>query len=236
MSSQMRGEAVEDYLKGIYDLSARSRDDSAATSGRVATQDLADHVGVSAASTSRMLKHLDKLGYVEHEPYHGATLTEAGKKIALEVIRHHRLIELYLHDALGYSWDQVHEEAERLEHYISEGFEARIFEILGEPAVDPHGDIIPTLEGALPPGQERSLANQLSLSEVPADTWAVVHRVPSADAEKLRYMQEIGLVPGAHVEVLERIPFGGGLRFRAAEGTERVIGLELAAEVRVVHQ
>jgi DtxR family Mn-dependent transcriptional regulator len=230
--SQTRGEAVEDYLKGVYDLSRRGRGDAAGP-GRVTTQDLADHIGVSAASASRMLKHLDELGYVEHEPYHGATLTRAGEKIALEVIRHHRLIELYLHDALDYSWDQVHDEAERLEHYISEDFEARIFEILGEPAVDPHGDIIPTLDGALPPGQERSLADQLPLSEVPAETSVVVHRVPSADAQKLRYLDEIGLVPGAHVEVLERFPFGGGVRFRVDQGQERVIGPDLAAEVRV---
>ncbi len=230
----MRGEAVEDYLKGIYELSRTgSEGGAAATISRVSTQDVATRVGVTAASASRMLRNLDRLGYVTHDPYHGATLTEQGEKAALEVIRHHRLLELYLHEKLGYGWDEVHEEAERLEHYISEEFEARIFDALGGPSVDPHGDIIPTAEGSLLPEQEESLARQIPLAEAREGASATVERVPSSDPEKLRYLREVGLVPGASVEVLERYPFGGGLRVRSGRVGEATIGLELAREIRV---
>ncbi len=221
----MRGEAVEDYLKSVYRLGE--------SSGRVSTQELAQHMGVSAASASRMLQRLAGMGLVDHELYRGASLTPEGERVAMEVIRHHRLLELYLHRALGYDWDRVHEEAERLEHYISEDLEARIFEVLGRPEVDPHGDVIPTLEGSVPEEQERVLALQRALSEAEESSRVVVQRVPSADAAKLRYLSEIGVVPGAELEVQERYPFGGGLRVRDESGEERVIGDHLAAEIRV---
>lgn len=232
---RVRGEAVDDYLKAIHELSSaglpgRPR----ATLSRVGTQELADHMRVSAASASRMLKQLDKLGYVSHEPYHGATLTESGERAALEVIRHHRLLETYLHDALGYGWDEVHAEADRLEHYISEDLEARIFDRLGRPGVDPHGDVIPTLEGALPPEQAENLAGQLPLADAPTATPLTVRRVPSDDPEKLRYLREIGLVPGACIEIIERQPYGGGLRLTVGDSrSERVLGEELAGEITV---
>jgi DtxR family Mn-dependent transcriptional regulator len=229
----MRGEAVEDYLKGIYELSRPGGEGSAVTLSRVTTQELSERVGVSAASASRMLKNLDRLGLVTHDPYRGATLTEQGEKAALEVIRHHRLIELFLHEKLGYGWDEVHDEAERLEHYISEELEARISDALGSPAVDPHGDVIPTAEGSLPPEQEESLARQLPLSDAPRHERLILRRVPSADPEKLRYLRDIGLVPGAWLEVLERYPFGGGLRIRTERGGETVVGEDLAGQIRV---
>ncbi|MDP9353438.1 MAG: metal-dependent transcriptional regulator [Chloroflexota bacterium] len=228
----VRGEAVEDYLKAIYELSAAADPGSVGTAQRVGTQDLAQHMRVSPASASRMLKHLDELGYVDHELYRGATLTGAGERAALEVIRHHRLIELYLHDKLGYSWDEVHAEAERLEHYISEEFEARIYDVLGRPEVDPHGDVIPTLEGGLPPERAQSLASQLPLVDAPPESLVVVQRVPSSDPEKLRYLREVGVVPGEQVRVLERLPFGGGVRMRTKTG-ERTLGEVLASEIRV---
>lgn len=228
----VRGEAVEDYLKAIYELGKAAEQGPMATLQRVGTQDLAQHMSVAPASASRMLKNLDELGYVRHELYHGATLTEEGEKAALEVIRHHRLLELYLHDKLGYSWDEVHAEAERLEHYISEEFEARIYDVLGRPEVDPHGDVIPTLEGAVPPERAQNLASQLPLAEASAESVVAVERVPSSDPEKLRYLSEVGLVPGAQVRVLEKLPFDGGMRLQTEQG-ERVLGLALAREIRV---
>lgn len=228
----MRGEAVDDYLKRMYELS-RADDGLGGTGLRVGTQELADRMGVTPASASRMLKNLAEHGFVEHEPYRGATLTHDGERAALEVIRHHRLIELYLHERLGYGWDEVHAEAERLEHYISEELERRIYDALGRPEVDPHGDVIPTIEGRLPPDQARSLARQTALLDAPERTRLLVRRVPSGDPEKLRYFGEVGLVPGAHVEIVERFPFGGGLRMRAEGSGESVVGAELAHEVRV---
>lgn len=232
----MRGEAVEDYLKSIYRLS-EGGDSAAPVSVKldlVSTQELAGDMGVSAASASRMLKHLAKLGLVEHEMYKGARLTPEGEKVALEVIRHHRLLELYLQEKLGYGWDEVHDEAERLEHYISEEFEARIFEALGRPVLDPHGEVIPTAEGELPPKPGAGEAgSQRSLLDAAPGARAVVGRVPSHDPNKLRYLSEIGLVPGAEVEVLEQIPYGGGVRLRVVGTGEQVVGAELARDISV---
>lgn len=229
----MRGEAVEDYVKAIYALTGRGdARGERATLARAGTQEVAHRLGVSAASATRMLQRLSLTGLVEYEPYHGAGLTPEGERLALEVIRHHRLLELYLHRALGYSWDEVHDEAERLEHYISEDLEARIFEALGRPVLDPHGDVIPTAEGSLP--EEGRLSAQRPLSELAAGERAVVRCVPSSDPAKLRYLGELGLAPGAALEVLEKYPFGGGLRLRVGTGEERVVGEELASEVMVI--
>ena len=233
----MHGEAIENYLKAIYRLSHADgeRGGGQATAERVGTQELAQRLGVTPASASRMLQRLAGLGLVEHEHYHGASLTPEGERVALETIRHHRLLELYLHDVLGYPWDRVHEEAERLEHYISEEFEARIFEALGRPVVDPHGDPIPTLEGAVPSEYAAGAAAQRALAQLAEHDRAIVRQVPSSDPEKLRYLAAIGLVPGAEVEILERYPFGGGLRVRVGPGgPEQVIGQDLAAEIGAV--
>src|SRR5215203_3693768 len=142
--------AIEDYLKAIYTLGR--------TQAQVTTSSLADHLGFKPASVTGMLKTMADLRLVAYTPYHGVELTMAGEQIALEVVRHHRLIELYLVEALGYGWDEVHDEAERLEHHISEKLEARIAAHLGEPAFDPHGDPIPTLEGTLPASDDLRLA------------------------------------------------------------------------------
>jgi len=145
---------------------------------------------------------------VQHTPYQGVMLTPAGERIALEVIRHHRLLELYLVEALGYSWDEVHEEAERLEHHISEKLEARIAEHLGNPAFDPHGDPIPTIEGTLPASAGTRLAD-LAVSEQ-----GRIVRVRDQSGERLRYLADLGLVPGARVEVTASAPFDGPLTIR----------------------
>jgi DtxR family Mn-dependent transcriptional regulator len=210
---------MEDYLKAIHTLSA----DSARP---VATSDLASMMGVSAPSATNMVKALAAVGFVTHTPYHGVRLTPDGERIALEVIRHHRLIERYLQESLGYGWDEVHDEADRLEHAISERLEERLAAALGDPTIDPHGDPIPSREGAV---IAPALVPLAALS--PGDR-AVVGRVASADPEKLRYLGALGLVPGATVELLERAPFGGPVRLSVG-GAERVVGPTLESDVLV---
>lgn len=210
--------AMEDYLKVIYGLQTET--------DKVTTQAIAERLSVQSPSVTNMIKRLADLKLVEHTPYRGVLLTATGERAALEVIRHHRLLELYLSDALGYSWDEVHAEAERLEHSISEEFEARIDRALGYPTFDPHGDPIPSVEGDIQP------TAQLVLAELePGDT-AIVERVWDRDPEMLRYLGGLGLYPNAEVEVVERFPFGGPLRVRVL-GQEHIIGRELATAVHV---
>ncbi len=214
----MRGhlsEAQENYLKTIFLLGE----------GRpVATKALAEALGVRPASVTGMLKKLDKLGLVEHLPYKGVRLTPAGERIALEVIRHHRLLETFLAEALGYGWDEVHEEADRLEHHISEAFEARIAELLGHPERDPHGDPIPTPDLKLPPGPETPL------DAAPPGIWRI-RRVKSQDRDLLGLFVRLGLTPGTKLEVLEKTPTGvrlalGGERFLLPLGAARGLFVE----------
>lgn len=227
--------AAQDYLKAIYTLSARDAERDAG-SVRVGTQQLADHMGLSPASVSRMLQRLAGVGLIEYEAYQGATLTPAGRGVALELVRHHRLLELYLQERLGYRWDEVHAEAELLEHYISEELEARMFESLGRPEVDPHGEPIPTLDGEVPPGQRTGQASELALADAPAGSAFQVRRVPSEDPARLRYLSDQGLVPGAEVQVLEQYPFGGGVRMQVrGRAGDVVLGRELAGLIRVAH-
>jgi DtxR family Mn-dependent transcriptional regulator len=192
--------AIEDYLKAIYFLQ-QHRD-------VVTTSMLGELRGFKPGSVTGMIKKLAEMNLVAHTPYQGVQLTEAGKKIALEVIRHHRLIELYLVEALGYSWDEVHEEAERLEHHISEKLEARIAAHLGQPDFDPHGDPIPSLEGKLPDSAS------LCLADLPVGAKGRVARVQDQDADRLRYLADLGLVPGALVEIIASAPFDGPLSVR----------------------
>lgn len=208
---------AEDYLKTIYALQQ---------GGRVTTQAVADQLKVTPASVTGMLKKLSELGLVEHAPYQGATLTGAGSSIALELVRHHRLLELYLHQALGYSLEDVHAEAERLEHHISEDFEARISQILGNPTHDPHGEPIPTLEGTLPPYATRALA------EVHQGEQARVGRVSERDSELLRHFVLIGLTPGACVRVTGVSRAGGTITLEVA-GNQHTISLEAARKLFV---
>ena len=212
-------DAVQDYAKAIYSLHRRSDEP-------VSTSAIADRLGVSAASTSAMVKRLETLGLVRRKPYHGVELTPAGERVALEVIRHHRLIELYLAEALDMSWDRVHEEAEVLEHAISPELSELIAKKLGNPTHDPHGDPIPTVNGEIEEPQTRSLA-ELSEGER-----GVFTRVSDADPEMLRYLSARGIERGVTLELVGREPFGGPLRVRA-EAAEHALGDGLARAMRV---
>lgn len=219
----MLTQADEDYLKTIYELSQERRGQQPVT-----TQAIAERLNVQPASVTNMIKKLAQLRLLEHTPYRGVELTPAGCKAALEVIRHHRLMELYLSEFLGLSWDKVHEEAERLEHVLSEELEERIAEKLGHPTTDPHGDPIPTREGVI---HEPPLAR---LAELQTGERAVVRRVPDRDPALLRYLGEIGLVPDTPVEVVQVLPFNGPVVVRVgAQDTLQYLGRELAAAVRV---
>jgi DtxR family Mn-dependent transcriptional regulator len=211
--------AVEDYAKAIYVLEERA-------SGPVSNNAIAERLGVTPASASSMVKKLDGLGLVAHVPYRGVGLTPRGRRVALEVLRHHRLLERYLVEELGVPWDRVHDEAEVLEHVLSEDLEARIAAKLGDPSHDPHGDPIPTLELEVEEGQTRSLA------ELEEGERAVFTRVSDSDPEKLRYLHDRGIAPGMPLAVLGREPFGGPLRVRIG-GHEHALGGELAAAMRV---
>ena len=213
----MLSQAVEDYLKTIYKLQG---------AGAVATTDLAQALGVASASVTNMVKRLASMKLVEHESYKGVRLTEAGEKIALEIIRHHRLLETYLKEVMGYSWAQMHEEAERLEHHISEAFEDKLDELLGYPTHDPHGHPIPTREGHVPEMSTTPLA------DTEAGHTVTIHHVSDADPALLKYLEEIGLLPQASVEVVEKAPFNGPLTLRIGEA-EQVVGHEVARNVFV---
>jgi DtxR family Mn-dependent transcriptional regulator len=173
-----------------------------------------------------MLKTLADLQLIRYEPYRGVELTETGKQIALEIVRHHRLIELYLVKALGFSWDEVHDEAEVLEHFISERLEARIAAYLGDPTHDPHGDPIPALDGTLPDSSAQSLAN------LPEKAHAQIVRVSDQDGERLRYIAKLGLVPGAQVRIIESAPFDGPISVQVA-GTVHAVDRRLARMILI---
>jgi len=220
MSAQPRpSEAIEDYAKAIYALANRG-------DGRVTTTALADRVGVTPASASAMLKKLTERGLAEHEPYHGVALTADGERIALSVMRHHRLLELYLAEHLGVPWDRVHEEAEALEHVISEDLQARIAAKLGNPTHDPHGDPIPDADLIIDEGETSGLA------DMQAGQSGRFVRISDADPEMLRYLHARGVRLGDQLEVLERQPFGGPLTVRI-EAALHTFGGGIAAAMRV---
>jgi DtxR family Mn-dependent transcriptional regulator len=212
-------EAVQDYAKAIYSLHARLREP-------VPTSAIAERLGVSAASASAMVKRLAEQGLVEHVRYRGVELTDEGRQVALEVLRHHRLLELYLSVHLDVPWDRVHEEAEALEHVISEDLEARIAAKLDNPTHDPHGDPIPTAELVMDDAATRSLD---SLERGAAGRFV---RVSDSDPEMLRYLEARGISLGDRFEVVERQPFGGPLTVRFA-GAEHALGGALARAMRV---
>lgn len=188
--------AIEDYLKAIYLIQQRSEE--------VSTSLIAEQLGgFRPASVTGMIKKLAEMQLVSYTPYYGVQLTPAGERIALEVIRHHRLIELFLVKALGYRWDEVHDDADQLEHVISEKLEERIAAWLGHPTLDPHGDPIPTIEGIMPDARGEILAD-MSL-----DTDVRIVRVGEQQAERLRYLADLGLVPGALVRIVAVAPFDG---------------------------
>ncbi len=208
--------AVQDYLKAIYVLESSGE--------RVTTSALARRMGVSAPSATAMTKRLDELGLVERLPYRGVALTDEGRRGALEVVRHHRLLERYLVDRLGLSLDEVHAEAELLEHALSEELEAKIDKELGFPTHDPHGDPIPDSELRLIHGESRSLL------DLEPGAHGSIARVPDGDSELLRYLGELGLVPDASVEMVAHAPFGGPVTVRTSSG-EHAISRELADRI-----
>lgn len=213
----MLSQAVEDYLKTIYKLQH---------DGAASTTEIARALDVSSASVTNMAKRLDDLGLVHYRSYKGVTLTPSGRKVALEIIRHHRLLELYLKEVLDYPWDKIHEEAEHLEHHISEAFEAKIEELLGYPTHDPHGDPIPTRDGQIAPTVTDALAH------TDPGVSVVVRRVSDEDPTLLSYLETIGLLPSAEVRVVEKAPFDGPLTVETTEG-EHVIGFMVACNVFV---
>ena len=214
----MISHAMEDYLKAVYQLTTDGK--------KVSTSRLAKQMNCSAASVSNMLQKLSDLKLVDYEPYQGAILTTPGNKIALEVLRHHRLIELYLSEILGYSWDKVHAEAEALEHVISEQFEEKIDEVLGYPTRDPHGHSIPTKDGTV----ERLELH--SLWEMSEGDNVRVQRVNDRYPEVLRYLASIGIFPEVVINVVNRVPFNRPLNVEIGK-LKHSLSEELARQIFV---
>lgn len=219
MSSERESRSLtasqEDYLKQIFLLDERG--------GSVGTQSLALRLGVRPASVTGMVQRLAELGLVDHQRYRGVRLTVSGREVALEMLRHHRLLETYLARTLGYGWDEIHDEAERLEHVISERFEERIAEALGHPTRDPHGDPIPNAELQLP-----EEGGGCRLVERGVTESATVLRVSSQDPDSLAVLERLGLVPGARLEVLESTPTGVRI---STGGVRLLVPSELASQV-----
>jgi DtxR family Mn-dependent transcriptional regulator len=224
-------EAQEDYLKQVLLLGSDSKGTDRLENTRpVSTQSLANQMQVKPASVTGMLKKLAGLGLVEYEAYRGVRLTRAGYKVALEVLRHHRLLETYLHQALGYGWEEVHAEAEKLEHHISEAFEARIAEWLGHPARDPHGDLIPSAALELPPASPNRC-----LAALEEGSRGLVARVATQDQDMLNLLAHLGLKPGASLVLLEQAAEGsriqvGGQRYLLPTSLAQVLWIQLEGE------
>ena len=214
----MLTESTQDYLKAIYSLEREQ--------GNVLTTQLAQRLKVTPASATGMLRKLSEMKLVSYKRYQGVALTLSGKKIALEVIRHHRLIELYLNEVMGVPWDKVHLEAEKLEHVISEELEDRMDELLGFPTKDPHGAPIPSKSGKVEKSSSQSLAD-LSSGKI-----ALIAEVNDEDSEFLRYAADLGLTPGTSVQVLSVAPYSGPIILKLKE-KEVVIGREAAQRILV---
>ncbi|MGH7500446.1 MAG: metal-dependent transcriptional regulator [Longimicrobiales bacterium] len=214
----MTSPAVEDYLKAIFQLSDDGKP--------VSTSAIADRLGIAAGSVTGMLKRLADQGLVEHVRYHGTSLTPEGNRTAVRMIRRHRIIEAFLVEILGYSWDRVHDEAERLEHAASEELIDRIAHILGQPDADPHGAPIPAPHGTFHDTQYPTLA------DLPAGRSAILRRVHDEDPDVLRFLATLNLVPGARLIVLEQQPFNGPLTIRIDDHTQ-ILGRDLARSIQV---
>jgi DtxR family Mn-dependent transcriptional regulator len=210
--------AMEDYLKAAYRLEQDG--------GTITTQRLAEALSLSQPSVTNMVKRLDELHLVVHNRYHGIALTSSGRSVALEVIRHHRLLELYLSEALGYDLDEVHAEAERLEHHVSEELEARMERALGFPQFDPHGDPIPARDGQLPAIEDEDLTVLM------VGQRGLVSRVSDRDSDRLTYLFERGVKPGARLVVLEVMPFDGPVRVRVGD-QDQLLPNSVAQLVRI---
>jgi DtxR family Mn-dependent transcriptional regulator len=211
--------SVEDYLKAIYLLQAKGQP--------ATTSDIAELLELSAPSVSGMIKRLSDQGLIEHAPYKGVVLTASGRGVALKMLRRHRVIEAYLVGFLGYSWDTVHDEAERLEHAVSEVLIERMATALGNPRFDPHGDPIPDQNGAM------DELVYTPLAEIPTGETAEIRRVATSQAERLRFLEHSGLTPGTKVTVTEHQPFRGPITV-STEGHQQIIGHELAEQVLCV--
>jgi DtxR family Mn-dependent transcriptional regulator len=212
--------SIQDYLKRIYELTENGLPAS--------TNDLARELNVKPASVTGMIQKLaaEKPALVEYQKHQGVTLTSAGKRAALEVIRHHRLLEAWLVQTLGYSWDEVHEEAERLEHVISEDFERRIAAALGNPTRDPHGELIPTADLKMP------VDDTTPLSSLRASQSATIQRVVAADPNLLRHLDSLGLTPGIQIEVIEYSEFDNNLTVKVGRKVN-VLGLNITTKIFV---
>lgn len=213
----MLSQSVQDYVKTIYKLQE---------DGLVSTTDIAKELNVSGASVTGMIKRLSEMKLVHYSSYKGVKLTDAGEKIALEIIRHHRLLELYLKEELGFSLDKVHDEACKLEHYISEEFAEKITDILGDPKFDPHGHPIPTKDGKLPNYKE------CILTEVKEHSKVMIRRLGDSDPKLLEYLEKSGLIPGVNLTIKEIAPFNGPITIEI-NGKEKIIGHEVASNLFV---
>lgn len=213
--------SAEDYLKAIYHLTSGGRS--------ATTNELAQALDLAPASVSGMVRRLSDAGLVEHEPYKGVNLAPEGRRVALRMLRRHRLIEAYLVAHLGYSWDTVHEEAERLEHAVSDTLVERMAKVLGDPQEDPHGDPIPGPDGTLAELVYVPLAN-LDVGDE-----AEIRRVNTSQPDRLRYIGTAGLTPGTHVELVAREPFHGPIRLKVGN-REQIIGHELAGMILCVKE
>ena len=214
MISQLLSRSVEDYLKAIYRLAHQA--------SPVATSDIAQALGLSNPSVSGMVKRLSEQGLLEHLPYKGVELTVLGRQAALGMLRRHRILETYLVEKLGYTWDSVHPEAERLEHAVSESLIERMALTLGNPAFDPHGDPIPQPDGSV------AEVESIPLTDVPQGSTVEVLRVVTSEPERLRYLAELGLKPGSLLSLVDRQPFRGPVTVWVGQ-KDRVLGHEMAA-------
>jgi DtxR family Mn-dependent transcriptional regulator len=214
----MLTQSTEDYLKAIYNLQK---------SHAVSTNDLAGSLNISASSVTKMLKRLSDMGFVNYESHRGVNLSGRGEKEALRVIRKNRLLELFLVQVLGYSWDEVHDEACMLEHVISDRFEDALYNLLEKPTHDPHGDPIPTPDGKLPE------TNAVPLMECEPGDKVKIYRILHDDAEILRYIEKLGLLPNTEIIIKDKVPFGGTMIF-TINGEEKMIGEVAASDIFVV--
>jgi len=214
----MLSQAMENYLKIIYEILEKHE--------RASTSMIAERMGLSSPSVTSMIKRLADLNLVSHAPYQGVQLTPIGERTAVEIVRHHRLVELYLAQALGVPWDQVHDEAEKLEHVISEDLEDRIAQALGDPTVDPHGSPIPSRDGTV------VRVDGAPLSSMPAGQTVAVVEVDDRNPDLLRYLGDLDLYPGAEIEIVRVEPYEGPFVVHTG-GREVVIGRAAANEIRV---
>jgi DtxR family Mn-dependent transcriptional regulator len=222
MKSTTITRAIEDYLKAVYDMTISQE--------RASTNQIAEALGIKPASVTGMVKKLSQCEppLVDYKKHHGVVLTNEGEKIALETIRHHRLLETFLHETLGFDWDTVHEEADRLEHVISEEFEERIAQALGDPTHDPHGDPIPTRDLKMP------IQATTRLCDLRDGQQAVIQRVPDNDPELLRYLGNHGIIPGASVEALAYTPFDDTLSLQVMARPEAVVlGIRITRQIYI---